>query len=219
MKIALTSILLSFVAYLSGVFVARTMTSNVDPLAKWLKKTKSANVGIGIQAIMMPYHRLAFLICSGNVLFGCLLVVSGVLFGFPALFLLFRSTILTWGVLEKQLLGRFGQVGRLFRALILGLACVEALLFILWTSIGVGIGLSLLAMLIGYGDGVFQLMPLLPVLLWMAPGMVLTHVLCALLEARIMIAFKPAIIRSFFDHSSEITEHPQDLVPEKEPAE
>jgi hypothetical protein len=216
MSIALAAFILSLVIYLLGILVAKTLTPNVGVLDAWVKKMRRQNVSVGIQVMAMSYQRLAFWIGVGNLTFGLLLVVSGSLLGIPALVLLFRSTLMAWGILDSHLFDTLKRTRSYFGFLITFIAVAEAVLFIFWSSIGVTIGLSAIAHLIGQGGTVAQLRPFLPFLPWAVMAMVLAHVVFALLEAHVMATLKPEFIRSFFQRSEETADCQQPAPAEKE---
>jgi hypothetical protein len=216
MNLALCAFLLSLAVYLLGILAAKTLIPHVGALATWLKEMRSKNYSAGAQMMMAPYHKIAIWIGMGNLAFGLLLVVSGTLLGLPPLILLFRSTLMAWGILDSSVFDMLKQKRNYFRYLVSSLAVVEALLFILWSSLGVGIGLSIIALLISRSDLVARQMPLLAVLPWVVIVIVLAHVICALVEAHVAATFKPAFIQSFSQHPAETAEGQESTLAEKE---
>jgi uncharacterized membrane protein SpoIIM required for sporulation len=195
---------LPWIAYLLGILAAKFLTRKASPVATWLKSTKSKNMGVSLQMVVMPYHRRAFYLGLGNLIFGLLLTVSGLLLGLPPLILLFRSSLMTWGIIGKK--GLFSQLEQTSVYLRL-LTFAEALLSILWAGLGVEVGLSIIALLTGQSNILAQQKPLLAVLPWLMIGMLTVLVSCALLEAYMMGMCKHEMIRAFFRQPAETETH------------
>jgi len=193
MNLVWWSFFLPWAIYVLGMITAKPLTRRLPALAAWVKKLKTKNIGAGLQIIALPYPRRALYIGIGNLMFGLSLTVSGLLLGLPPLILLFRNSLMTWGILGG---GDVISITRhkYFRFL----AVAETVAFLLWASLGVQVGLSVLALLASRSDILMQQKPLLAALPWLLLVMLTVLVLCALLEAHMIGTYRHKLIQSFF---------------------
>lgn len=205
---------LPWIAYLAAMIAARFLVSRAPPLATWLKGIKNKNIGMGLQMLLWPYHWRAYYIFMGNSFLNLLLAVSGLLFGLPTLILLVRASLMSWGIMNEN--NTFGQLKRL-NVTFGYLSIVEVLVTMLWGSLGVEIGLAVIAFLAGWPDVLARQKSLLVALPWLLIGSFVALVACALWEAYLLGTFKDEVIHSFFRRTpaKEHTLHP---LPEKESA-
>lgn len=195
---------LPWVFYLAGAILARLGPSLVPALASWLKGVQHKNTGTSLFILTQPYHRRAWNILVGNLIFGLLIVVSGLLLGLPPLFLIFRSSFMSWGITaDSKVANQLNRVRLHYRFI----AFTEGLLFMLWASLGVEIGLAVFALLTARRDILAEQSVWLPALPWLVSGMLLTLVVCALVEAHMLGFFKDKVIQAFFHRPAETPEH------------
>jgi len=196
---------LPWVFYLVGAILAKFGPPLVPALASWLKDVQHKNTGTSLFILTQPYRRRAWNILLGNLIFGLLIVVSGLLLGLPPLFFIFRSSFMSWGVTaDSQVTKQLNRVRLHYRFV----ALTEGLLFMLWASLGVEIGLAVFALLTSRRDILADQSAWLSALPWLVSGMLLTLAVCALVEAHMLGFFKDEVIQAFFQRPAETPEHP-----------
>jgi hypothetical protein len=193
---------LPLAVYALGMLCAKLIVPRVPALEKWLKHMQQKNIPLSVYLLSQSYRRRVWFIGTGNLVFGFLLVASGVVLGLPPLFLLFRSSVTTWGITHSHSVTMgLKQIRLPYRALML----LEVVIFSVWAGLGVELGLFLVASVSGWSEIVTQQRSLLGVLPWLILAVLVLLIFCAAIEGYTMGTMKEAILRAIFQEEPQVT--------------